>query len=278
MEGRNLTFHYEDWTADFRSRVTQVDFDREVEAERQAAAALGYTQHPPKLCLSHYLEQKLEDENGTPSSSLHLTFGQSGYLEHRVYRKEAEKNKGEQDAFRNIILAPKGNNSYFYQCPWAACGGGTWVVTRDHYLAVSFRTRVAEESGKLGYSSSGSYGRYTAEAGERKDNTPGLAMCKELAEEIGLIDLVPGDLTLISLGIDLNRYLIQFSYRLESPLTAQQLADRRAEWATTADEQILFFVPLERPDAALALLTQCEFEPGAAYSLYRLLQKRFGAL
>ncbi len=276
IEGQTLTYAYEDWQADLRTPVVSLDFDRELEAERAAAVALGYRHHPPKLCLAHYLEWKEEEETGGLSSALTLTFGQSGYLEHRVYQKELARNPREQLALQELFRNAKGNIHSLRYCPWAACGGGVWVITRDGFLVLSLRTNVAEEPGKLGYSSSGSYGRYTEQGGRQLDNTPGLAMCKEVREELGLEDLSPQELTLISLGIDLNRCLIQFSYLLESSLTAEDLFFCRQDIATTADEQVVFFVPLDTPDLCWSLLEQCEFEPGAAYSLVRLLQKRFG--
>ena len=213
---------------------------------------------------------------GNLSSALTLTFGQSGYLEHRVYQKDLAQNPKEQQALQKLFHNAKGNIHALRYCPWAACGGGVWVVTRDGFLVLSLRTNVAEEAGKLSYSASGSYGRYTQQNGQQQDNTPGLAMCKELREELGLESISPQDLTLISLGIDLNRCLIQFSYLLESPLTAEDILFCRQDLATTADEQLICFVPLDTPDLCWSLLEQCEFEPGAAYSLVRLLQKRFG--
>lgn len=277
IEGKNLTYAYEDWQADLRPRVSTLDFDRELEAEQTALGKkYGYHQHPPKLCLAHYMEEKQEDVNGVLSSVLTMTFGQSGYLEHHVYQKDLARNTAEQQALRALFRNAKGNIPALRYCPWAACGGGVWVITQDGFLALSLRTNVAEEPGKLGYSSSGSYGRYTEQAGRQQDNTPGLAMCKELREELGLEDVSPQDLTLISLGIDLNRCLIQFSYLLETSLTAEDLFFCRQDIATTADEQIVCFVPLDTPDLCWSLLAQCEFEPGAAYSLVRLLQKRFG--
>jgi len=58
VEGRNLFMLYEDWTADFGSCITTQDFSAMLETERRQAAALGYTEHPPKLCLLRQLEQK----------------------------------------------------------------------------------------------------------------------------------------------------------------------------------------------------------------------------
>lgn len=277
IEGKNLSYAYEDWQANLRSRVLTLDFDQELAAERAVLAEkYGYHQHPAKLCLAHYLEEKQEDNNGVLSSALTMTFGQSGYLEHHVYQKDLARNPTEQLALQALFRNAKGNIPALRYCPWAACGGGVWVVTRDNFLVLSLRTNVAEEPGKLGYSSSGSYGRYTQQNGQQRDNTPGLAMCKELQEELGLEDISPQDLTLISLGIDLNRCLIQFSYLLEAPLTAEDILFCRQDLATTADEQIICFVALDTPDLCWSLLEQCEFEPGAAYSLVRLLQKRFG--
>ena len=279
VEGCNLTYAYKDWQADLRPLISTMDFDQALEEERALMAHQhGYTTHPPKLCLAHYMERRGEDDNGNLTSTLTMTFGQSGYLEHHLYQKELAQNQAEQQALGNIFRHAKGNISSLRYCPWAACGGGVWVITQDNFLVLSLRTNVAEEAGKLGYSASGSYGRYTEQDTCRQNNTPGLAMCKELAEELGMEGVSPQDLTLISFGIDLNRCLIQFSYLLTSPLMAEDIFFCRQDFATTADEQMTLFVPLDSPDLCWSLLAQCEFEPGAAYSLVRLLQKRFGTL
>ena len=75
--------------------------------------------------------------------------------------------------------------------------------------------------------------------------------------------------------MDTERYLLQFSYLWETDYTLSQVSRCRRNRAPTAGEQTIFFVPLE-PSVCEAFLCQAAFEPGAAYSLMRLLQKRRG--
>lgn len=281
IEGKNISFNYEDFTVDYASRVTTCDFQEEVEKKRDAAAKIGYKSHPPKLCLVDYLETRSEDINGGETKyDLSLTFGTSYYLENLVWRDELQRNKKEQEIFRAVLASSsKEHLRGFDHGPWAAAGGGCWVITSDNFLVMSYRspTRVGEVAGRLSYSSSGSYGRYTVDScGSRIDNTPGNAMVKELSEELGLPEVKPEELVQISLGLDLERGLAQWSYLLQSKYAADDIAYFRQDWATTADEQTVFFVPLATPDICYRLLSKCEFEPGSAFSLYRLLTKRFG--
>lgn len=281
IEGKNISFNYEDFTVDYASRVTTCDFQEEVQKKKDAADKIGYKSHPPKLCLVDYLETRSEDLNGGETKyDLSLTFGTSHYLENLVWRDELQRNKKEQEIFRAVLASSsKEHLQGFDHGPWAAAGGGCWVITSDNFLVMSYRspTRVGEVAGRLGYSSSGSYGRYTVDScGSRIDNTPGNAMVKELSEELGLPEVKPEELVQISLGLDLERGLAQWSYLLQSKYAADNIAYFRQDWATTADEQTVFFVPLETPDICYRLLSKCEFEPGSAFSLYRLLTKRFG--
>lgn len=148
-----------------------------------------------------------------------------------------------------------------------------WPVVRDGngspYVILSLRNprKVAEVAGRLGYGASGSY--------DRSDSTPAQAMAREIQEELGLPAPQPEALTLLSLGVDTERYLLQFSYLWETDYTLSQVSRCRRNRAPTAGEQTIFFVPLE-PSVCEAFLRQAAFEPGAAYSLMRLLQKRRG--
>lgn len=281
IEGKNISFNYEDFTVDYASRVTTCDFQEELQKKDAAAKMMGYTSHPPKLCLVDYLETRSEDLNGGETKyDLSLTFGTSHYLENLVWRDELQRNKKEQEIFRAVLASSsKEHLQGFDHGPWAAAGGGCWVITSDNFLVMSYRspTRVGEVAGRLGYSASGSYGRGTVDScGMPIDNTPGNAMVKELNEELGLPEVKPEELVQISLGLDLERGLAQWSYFLQSKYAADDIAYFRQDWATTADEQTVFFVPLETPDICYRLLSKCEFEPGSAFSLYRLLTKRFG--
>lgn len=270
IENKTLWISYLKDCADVQSHIQFQDFDASVERERQSCLMHGgYTRHPPKLWLIKYLEYKNEN-------SLALTFGSADYLQHRVYQREMELNQAERKIFQSILHAPRGNNPRFYNCPWSRCGCGVWMITADHYLAISRRSmiNVIEEKGKLSYSSSGACDRYLNLNGIPQDGTPGQAMRLEIQEELGLPKPRLDELILISLGIDIGRFLIQFSYVWNCPYTADDIRYHRRNHSTTADEQEVFFVPFQE-EACKSLLLHCEFEPGAAVSLHRLLEKNF---
>ena len=146
-----------------------------------------------------------------------------------------------------------------------------WIIVRDEqgkeYVILSLRNpkRVAEVGGILGYSSSGSY--------DRADNSPARAMAREIEEEIGIPEPGKEELRLISLGVDTERYLIQCSYLLETQYTIDIVKSARKGETKSGGEQTNFFVPLDG-DILKEFLRHCSFEPGAAYSLMRLIQKR----
>ena len=66
--------------------------------------------------------------------------------------------------------------------------------------------------------------------------------------------------SLLSLGVDTERYLLQFSYLWETDYTLSQVSRCRRNRAPTAGEQTIFFVPLE-PSVCEAFLRQAAFEP-----------------
>ena len=158
---------------------------------------------------------------------------------------------------------------------WANVGGGCWVITKDGYLVLSYRgNRVGEIPGIFSYSASGSYDYFSHDGSTQ---TPQDAMAKELKEELGVLETNTADaVRLIALGIDTERYLIQFSYLWECPYTAQELNMRKVNFASRQgkSEQATLFAPMHRD--YLKLLKTVRFEPGAAFSLSLLLQKKFG--
>lgn len=269
IEDKNLIIKQEDFVADIESRVTCLNYTEEVEAEKEAAKELGYSNHPPKMYLGRmeYLEDTSEAGNGT----LTLHIGSSDYLGQRVYRREMSENQEEQRKFQELLFGLRGREYKLRNCPWASIGGGVWIIVRDErgkeYLILSLRNpkRVAEVGGVLGYSSSGSY--------DRKDKSPARAMAREIEEEIGIPQPGKEELKLISLGVDTERYLIQCSYLLETQYTIDFVKNVRKCETKSGGEQTNFFVPLDG-DILKEFLKHCAFEPGAAYSLMRLLQKR----
>lgn len=214
-----------------------------------------------------YLEDASEAGNGT----LTLHIGSSDYLGQRVYRREMSENEDERKKFQEVLSGLRGKEYKLHDCPWASIGGGVWIIVRDEqgkeYVILSLRNpkKVAEVGGILGYSSSGSY--------DSADESPARAMAREIEEEIGIPQPSKGELKLISLGVDTERYLIQCSYLLETQYTIDFVKSARKGETKSGGEQTNFFVPLDG-DILKEFLKHCAFEPGAAYSLMRLLQKR----
>ena len=118
---------------------------------------------------------------------------------------------------------------------------------------------------KVGYGASGSY--------DRSDSTPAQAMAREIQEELGLPPLPRKHSPSSAWG------WTQSGTSSSSPISGRRTtpSPKSAGAAATGlpppGEQTIFFVPLE-PSVCEAFLRQAAFEPGAAYSLMRLLQKR----
>lgn len=251
------------------------------------SAQLRYTHHPPKLFLDQI-------DLAYDSNILTLTFSHNGYLEQRVLRKYLDKLrkkwKVKSSLEEEVQFLSLWKNSlaedyhgFSQRKPeeklWANAGGGCWVITKDGYLVLSYRgNRVGEIPGIFSYSASGSYDYFSHDGSTQ---TPQDAMAKELKEELGVLETNTADaVRLIALGIDTERYLIQFSYLWECPYTAQELNMRKVNFASRQgkSEQVTLFAPLHRElhRDYLKLLKTVRFEPGAAFSLSLLLQKKFG--
>lgn len=254
-------------------RVVHLDFSAEMEKERIAAKQLGYDNHPPKMYL--HSMQYIENAGYAGCGRLTLNIGQGDYLAQRVYRREIDENTTEQRAFIEILSGLRGNAKQLKNAPWASMGGGVWIIVnggdqnrRERYVVLSFRNpkHVAEIPNCIGYSSSGSY--------DFADESPAKAMAREIVEELSLEAPDLEQLKLISLGVDTERYLIQFSYMWDASDIYSIDDVRRCHMneAVNAAEQTIFFVKLEE-ETLKKFLRQAKFEPGAAYSLMRLLQK-----
>lgn len=274
VEGDNLFCAYEDWKPELRSLIP--DLESAARREMKISEEVGYDPSVsiPRLTLIGAKEQK--NPLQTNRSSLKLWFGEGDYFEQRMFRQLMDADPKYREEFKHY-LSVRGNNNDIDHVLWGLCGGGTWVRTKDGYLAVSYRTNVAEEQGKLGYSASGGFDKYTS-TGEL--SSPLLSMMMELHEELGIdrdvMERERRDIVLISLGIDIPRKLIQFSYFWDCPLTSRELARCRNDGSCiSADEQVVFFIPFRKAEIRY-LLESYELEPGAAFSLVRILQKEFG--
>ena len=252
------------------------------------SARLRYTYHPPKLFLDQI-------DLAYDSDILTLTFSHNGYLEQRVLRKYLHKLRKkwkvksslEEEEVQLLSLwknsLAEDYHGFSQRKPeeklWANVGGGCWVITKDGYLVLSYRgNRVGEIPGIFSYSASGSYDYFSHDGSTQ---TPQDAMAKELKEELGVLETNTADaVRLIALGIDTEPYLNQNTYLRETPYTAQELNIRKVNIASpnAKREQVTLFAPLHRElhRDYLKLLKTVRFEPGAAFSLSLLLQKKFG--
>lgn len=161
--------------------------------------------------------------------------------------------------------------------PWAMCGCGAWIVTKDDMLIVSHRTNVMEEIGKLGYSSAGGCDQYLyTNKGERINQytNPFEIIMQETIKEVGLKrEHVSADkFRLVSLGLDLSRCLVQFSFFLRIDIHASDVLNCFNLEAQSSQEQEIFFVPF-RSEPIHFLISSYEMESGAAFSLLRCLSK-----
>lgn len=271
VEGENLFFNVVDIQPDIASELSVLSYEETVLAEREKAARFGYYNHPPKLWMHHFTHH--QDAAYPGKSCAEVTLGRIDYLDHRAWQLELAVNPTLQDKFLDALSGLRGRaDEQLVAQPWARLGGGVWVIAHGDdarpYLLVSLRNpkKVAEVPGRLGYSASGAI--------DCADGTPAQAMVRELHEEIGLPSVSVSALRLISAGVDTERALVQLSYVLKTEHTLEDIRRFRKTSASTAGEQTLFFLPL---DAAICerFLKHVAFEPGAAYSLMRLLQKRF---
>jgi len=164
-------------------------------------------------------------------------------------------------------------------------GCGTFVLTNDcdaagrprPYLLLEKRWRVSEENDNLSYPSGGSCDLYLPDDNVPQDcellkeleANPFLTAARELREELNLM-CSPGDLELVSFGIDVNRNLQQFSFVLETSQSAQRILERK-DYATTPREGLTFFLPFQR-QVICDILNNYQMESGAVYSLMRLME------
>lgn len=286
VEGQNLEVVYEDWTVRLEDQIP--DYAARLEEEYEKGRQAGYEPEssPPILCLSR-LQARDRAISGPWQGSLRMTFGTASYYDHRLYRQVLEEQGGSaEQEFLKVLRQGRGVTDFIRRPLWGNSGGGVWILTKDNYLLVSFRNsaHVLEEQGKLSYSASGCFDRYLKRnrqgyqgvlySPDAEHGTPGKNMSHEITEEIGIpLEKIPiAELTVVSLGIDVARFLIQFSYFWSCPFTKEEIISYRSNEASTAMEQQVFFVPFEK-DCINRFLQTCEFEPGAAFSLMRIRQK-----
>lgn len=272
IEGKNFSCEKVSTPSDVKKRIIKTNYSKAEKDLLANLASKGYTEHPPLMWLDH-LDYSLcpTDRN---NCSVKLYLGTTNYIEHRIYQDEMAINDELMDEFVRDVDGIRSNaENKLVQRPWTSCGGGCWIIvtdgsTGDKYIMVSYRNpaKVDELVNTLSYSSSGSF--------EYADANPAQGMMREIEEELGLIVDSPQDLVLISLGVDVERYIVQFSYVWETDLTIQEIDVGRKTLATTPGEQSIFYIPFTR-EAIEIFVQTCAFEPGAAYSLLNLAKKHF---
>lgn len=272
VEGVNMFCEQIDAASDLKDHITKLPYQAKEKAALIEGKKKGYEEHPAKMWLHHM--EKLDLTHDGKQTELKLFLGKGDYIAHRIYREEMPLNLEEQKDFVWTMNGIRGDAEHrLCQKPWANCGGGCWITVKgadsQEYLILSYRNpnKVAEVPDVIGYSSSGAY--------EYEDGTMAAAMAREIQEELGIPSPEPEALRVISYGVDTERYLIQVSFAWETDYTMAEVNRFRKNRTSTGGEQYVFYAPFE-PGFCWELLRTAAFEPGAAYALMRLLQKRFG--
>ena len=154
------------------------------------------------------------------------------------------------------------------------CGVGVVYVTSEDQLILSRRTSsVAVYPDIVGFTSSGScdwsdFAPPTTDAGVFR------AAAREAAEELG-DQLVPADLRLIAVGVDVEQFYFQFCFSCRTTRTAAEI-ERLHQSARDRHEQSLFWIDFSRPEPAAALLRSRQIEPAAEVAVLLPAMKRWG--
>lgn len=271
IDGVNIFFHHLDVQSDIRSSITTLDFTKSLGLKRAEAEKIGYLDHPKKMWL--YQINELQSASIAGLKSLNFYLGSTDYLEHKVFEEELKINSKLREDLRFKLSGIRGRaDEVLVDEPWTRIGAGIWIIAKDdngnRHLIMSFRNprKVAEVPSVLSYSSSGSI--------DLDDKTPTQGILREFSEELALPRPAPNEITLISIGIDTSRFVLQLSYVWESPYTIAQVMRYKQSSAVSAGEQITLSVPFNK-EPCVSILSQLAMEPGAAYSLMRLIQKNF---
>ena len=260
-EGISLDVEYTEWTPDLKSCIPR--YSVKIQTVYDQARAIGFDPDTqiPMLCLRSV--QLYGKSIGLEwKEKLKMTFGNVSYYDHKLYRQllgdPVRIDTKDVQQFLNALKA--GRDIEEIKAPlWGRCGGGIWIRSKDNYLMVSYRkpSGVTEIPDMLSYSSSGAFERFIPHY--QGQGSPGKNMAKEIFEEVGVpIEYIPvEELTIISLGIDANRTLIQFSFFWDSPYSVDELIRFRLS-ARDSREQYAFFIPFEEK-IINEFLESCEF-------------------
>ncbi len=219
--------------------------------------------------------------------------GEGGYLYHKIWQKKFfelcsnDFSKVADNSYMRLIDNPadkltassiKTTGAYHT----TRIGGGIWIITSDGYIACSNRGKnLRDESGKISYSSSGSFENtgWDSENGESNPDAeygPFAQMSKVVKEELGL-DIKTNQIWMSEVGIDLYGGWIQFSFFITVPYKATEISMKRNQ-AVDKKEFTLFFIPYAEAkymllDMHTPLGTSYDIESSARYSLFNIINR-----
>lgn len=283
QSGRNITIAAEREMIDVSDMIP--NFYNKYKELEEASVKIGY----PKISVDKLRLDSIKAEYDLAGGSAHrltINFKSIDYFTALILRDylTQEDNDGK--------LLPAGRMLYLDTLPrrgedvppgliWPLCGCGVWVITTDNMIIFSRRTTVLELPSNLGYSAAGSC-EYTDRLMVRnaykelgKEANPFITAQRETIEETNIpIDhLLLTNFILVSLGVDIPRCLVQFSFMVHVDLTAKEVLGYYKAGAKSSGEQIISALPM-RKDVLMFVLRNFEMEPGAVYSLIHIMEKK----
>ena len=243
-----------------------------------------------KIHIASLLKSEIDSQDVT-DYKWHMTIKPIDYFEQITMRSFFQNRLKDLDVYEDADIALRKkydetlfvNQMGFSNAPahfFAGCG--VWILSKDGYLMVSFRGKLFEKPGRLGYSSAGSCeysdrlalrgkeGATKEIAGLELEADPFKTAKRETKEECN-IEIPLEELELVSFGIDFDRYLQQFSFFYRSALDADTIISL-SQRAISTNEQVLFALPFNN-EAITVMLTNYELEPGAIASLLNIAKK-----
>ena len=268
IEGENLEIITMDQTFDMKKVLARPRYDEEYQEILGQLAEMGYVDHRPVMHLDHLdIRQSAGD---AAQMKIRLMVDRSDYISHQILRQAMDTTLDLQQSFVRTLRGLRGSaEEKLRGLSWTRFGAGCWPIVIDEearpHVIVSLRNpkKVSELGSMLSYGSSGSI--------QYDDGSLAAGMAREIREELGL-EASLKDLRIISMGVDTARYLIQVSYLWDSGLSLEDVRQARKDGTLSGGEQAIFFLPLEKIICE-RFLRESAFEPGAAFSLMRILQK-----
>lgn len=276
----NISFTHNGFRSDYSETIP--DFNVKMKEEEDISVAAGYGKENLEKLRLNSIEANHDPRTGN-TGSIQIDFGIIDYFSHRIARNWLLRFevdiicKEGRTSYLNVIKRQRANID-FSGSQWSMCGCGAWLVTSDNMILISYRTKVTEEVRKLGYSAAGSCDRHIYGANRERlyGADPFRIIAQETIKETGLsnTEITPSMFTLISLGLDLTRCLVQFSFFSRINKTAYEVLKIFENEAQSSHEQELFAVPFKSKPLEF-LLRNFEMESGAVFSLLRCIEKGF---